>query len=465
MFRKMSLRSKMMTGFAIVIVLMTMAAFIGRTQSSRAFDEARSLYTVNVQATVDLAEAETAVWRLRYGFPQYLVLKEEERAKIVAEEPDLYAKVEAAMADYAARKTTMSAEERTAHENFKAMFKKYSSARPHWFELVNQGRMEEAASYRAQTTTPFGADVVKILSELIRIQRAANDESLTATGAIEQRASTLTLIVVGVAVVFSLLGTVILTRVVVGPISQMIRAMEQSSERLVKASSEIYSVSISQETSAQQQAAAVEEVARTLQQLSEAAVNIADAASGVANNAAGTKDTANLTAQKIAELSRQTARMTDILDAIREIADRSDLLALNASLEGTRAGESGKGFSLVADEMRRLAERVAQSVKDVKDVVNEVRESGASTVFVTEEARKLAESTAEAAKQITLVTRQQRLATEEVSRNIKEVYDTIRHAVDATKHSKGIAEELKSQAETLSTSVQTFRSADARPTA
>jgi hypothetical protein len=96
--------------------------------------------------------------------------------------------------------------------------------------------------------------------------------------------------------------------------------------------------------------------------------------------------------------------MGEILEMIREIADRLDLLALNASLEGTRAGEAGKGFQLVAGEIRRLAERVTASVRDIKEMVGEVRASSSATVLVTEESRKLAESTTTSARQISLVT-------------------------------------------------------------
>lgn len=234
-------------------------------------------------------------------------------------------------------------------------------------------------------------------------------------------------------------------------------AIEGSVHRLAAAAAEIHASAQEQEAASQMQSSGAEQVNRTMQSLLESARHIADSAGGVFTNAERTKLTSASTAQKIGELSAHTGRMVEILEVIREIAERSDLLALNASLEGTRAGEAGRGFSLVANEMRRLSERVGASVQDVKVLVTDIRASGASTVMVTEEARKLAEGTAESAKQITLVTQQQQTATELVSRSMKDVAEALVQTVAANRQTIRAAVDLKSEAERLSTLVGRFR--------
>jgi methyl-accepting chemotaxis protein len=233
--------------------------------------------------------------------------------------------------------------------------------------------------------------------------------------------------------------------------------IQGSVKNLAAAAAEIYAASQEQEAAAQQQSTAVEEISRTMQSLLEAAGHISDSARGVLSNAERSRETSDLTSKKITELNNHTSRMAEILDVIREIADRSDLLALNASLEGTRAGEAGRGFSLVAAEMRRLAERVTASVADVKGLVTDVRGSGSSTVLVTEEARKLAESTTDSARQITMVTTQQRTATEQVTASMKDISSVLTQSVSAARQTRSASEGLKAQAEKLTDLLSRFR--------
>ena len=105
-----------------------------------------------------------------------------------------------------------------------------------------------------------------------------------------------------------------------------------------------------------------------MQSLLDSAGNIADSARGVFDNAQKTRQTTDGMSGHVQTLFKHTARIAELLEVIRDIADRSDLLALNASLEATRAGDAGRAFALVAAEMRRLAERITASVVDVKGV-------------------------------------------------------------------------------------------------
>jgi methyl-accepting chemotaxis protein len=164
---------------------------------------------------------------------------------------------------------------------------------------------------------------------------------------------------------------------------------------------------------------------------------------------------------RIGGLTSHANRIGEILEVIRDIADRSDLLALNGSLEASRAGDSGRGFALVAAEKRRLAERVTDSVQDVKKLVSDIRESGSSTVLATEESRKLADSTNEAARQITFVSQQQRSGTQHVSLSVKSVADVVTQAASATSQTRTAAENLKNHADRLEQVVRRFEIAEA----
>jgi len=198
------------------------------------------------------------------------------------------------------------------------------------------------------------------------------------------------------------------------------------------------------------------EIAQTMESLSKSAAHVSDAVQGVAQNAERTLQNTEQMVSRIDSLSTHANRIGDILEIIREIANQSDLLALNGSLEATRVGEAGRGFSLVAGEMRRLAERVTASVQDVKKLVADIRESGASTVVATEESKKLAEATAGAARSITLVTQQQRSSTEQVNQSVRALSEIVEQAAMATTQTRSSAEGLKVFADRLSQVVMAF---------
>ena len=192
--------------------------------------------------------------------------------------------------------------------------------------------------------------------------------------------------------------------------------------------------------------------------LLQAATHISESTAGVLSKAERTRATTGSTAERIAELSGHAGRIAEILEVIREIADRSDLLALNASLEGTRAGEAGRGFTLVAAEMRKLAERITASVHDIKELVADVRASVSATVMATEESTKLAEGTTESARQISFVTQQQRSGTEQAGTSMRDVATMISQSLSATQEIRSLAGTLQQQADGLTALIGRFRS-------
>jgi methyl-accepting chemotaxis protein len=240
-------------------------------------------------------------------------------------------------------------------------------------------------------------------------------------------------------------------------LSEIVRQIRETSIELASAAAEIFAASQEQETAATAQSSAMVEISRTMDSLSESAAHVSDAVGGVLTNAERTLKNTDDMVGRIGSLTGHAGRIGEILEVIRDIADRSDLLALNGSLEATRAGEAGRGFALVAGEMRRLAERVTASVHDVKKLVSDIRDSGSSTVVATEESRKLADGTTEAARQITFVTQQQRSGTEQVSFSVKNIAEVVAQAAAATSQTRTSAEGLKAHADSLAETVRRFQ--------
>ena len=183
-------------------------------------------------------------------------------------------------------------------------------------------------------------------------------------------------------------------------------------------------------------------------------------------------------ADSIAKLSKRVERIGTVVEVIDEIADRSDLLALNAALEGSRAGEAGRGFAIVASEMRRLAENVMDSTKEIKNLITEIREATAAAGGAAEASQRATEGgerlgsvaaaavegilagvqeTSDAARVINLATQQQRTATEQVVASMAEIEDVTRQTTSASKQATGAAAELTQLAGRLAELIKRFK--------
>ncbi len=181
-------------------------------------------------------------------------------------------------------------------------------------------------------------------------------------------------------------------------------------------------------SSAAEQAAAVAETSATMEELSRTSSMIAETVSVVAVQAGDTRSSLVQAEADVQVSSERTlalaSRVTDIgvlLGLINEIADQTNLLALNAAIEAARAGEAGRGFTVVAEEVRRLAERSKASAADISGIIAAAQDETNATVMAMEKGAKqmrvgldLLDRVAEATDQVRLTTQQQRAATEQV---------------------------------------------------
>ncbi len=118
---------------------------------------------------------------------------------------------------------------------------------------------------------------------------------------------------------------------------------------------------------------------------------------GVEESAAANLESAKM----VGELERQSEEIGKIVHAVTRIADQTNLLALNAAIEAARAGEHGKGFAVVADEVRNLAEISEKSARGIQEVVNEIQNQVKVVAADTEAAGKNGREEVEKAKVIT----------------------------------------------------------------
>lgn len=285
----------------------------------------------------------------------------------------------------------------------------------------------------------------------------------------------------------------------IGKIQELVKEARKSALSVSTAAEELSAVTQQSALTVQQQSQETDQVATAMNEMTSTVQEVAGNATSAANAASEANSRTRIgqqrlqetlgtlgqldasiknTANTLEELRAGTANIGTIMDVISGVAEQTNLLALNAAIEAARAGEHGRGFAVVADEVRNLAARTQQSTGEIREMIErltgeaersfkamaESSERAVETVAHAQETSQALEQVAAAIQQIAdmntqiaSAAEQQAAVADEINRNVVNINELSKQTEEGTTHTTHASEELASLAENLNHQVSQFK--------
>lgn len=330
----------------------------------------------------------------------------------------------------------------------------------------------------------------------LAVQKLKEEVAIIASGDLTQEAEVTDDLTGGIAE--SINHMIDQLRTIIGNIHEAATQVTSSAGDIQKTTDEVSSGTEQQSSQIVETSTSIEEMARSIQEVSQNTERSANVANKARENAVqGTqavrntiqgmeriRDQVQENSKRIKRLGETSQEVGEIVQLIGDIADRTSILALNASIQAAMAGDAGKGFAVVAEEVERLAERANQSTKQIESLIKAIQGQTSEAITAMEECTQevvsgsklateagqaldeidvVSKDLAELMRTMTQVTRQQAAGAEELTRSMSDISHVTQQTALETKQASVSVGNLAELADALQQSVAAFRLPRTKP--
>lgn len=435
-FSQLKLRERILLGYAIPLILTVGATGVVVANAARVAtqNQATELDSRIVQGTDRL---ELFLYKRQSNVRGYLLTRNDVFAKDYEESVRDYEQAVASLEDIISFSGGQQVERL---QKLKVLGQEISKINRKLIALVEAGKVNEASQELLQgpilsLLDQAGALLQDLNSTEDELQALRAKESEAAMRSLLSAAVVGTLAAIALAVVMGLLIS-----------SRISKTIDNIASVMASSSTEIAVAVEQQERTVSQQAVSVSQTTTAMDELSVASLQSAEQATSAATSAnqvlvlvegvdranswrssdhESLRDKVEQIAKQILELSDKTNQIGTISTLVSDLANQTNMLALNAAVEASRAGEQGKGFSVIALEIRKLADQSRKSAERIGLLVTDIQNATNSTVMVTDEGTKTVESVISAINDIALNNQQISLTSKQQAIAIQQVVDAM----------------------------------------
>lgn len=472
MIRSWTFQKKVTAGFGVMVGMTALTAVVAVYALQAVVASKDRVVTINAVNLTNAAKLQAASNNWVAEFRGFLLLMEDrfldQRRQAEQDFSETMRRLE--QDAYTAEGRRLLAEIRKVQTNFGAIQERIILLRR------TKGGVEAATHAVDQEAVPERLLLARTIAAFVDHEQNLLNEAKRDSTDKANMAMTLVISLAAGAVLFAAATAFLLSRALSRQIGSAVQHVQSSSAELQTSANQ-------QATGAKETATAMNEVTTTMSELlatsrqimesAQQVAHIAEEAAGAARagdqtvtttreSIEGIRRQVNLIVEHMLDLGKKSQQIGGVLEIINELAEQTNILSINATIEAAGAGEQGKRFAVVGDEIRKLADRVAGSTKEIRALVEEIRGAVNTTVLATESGSKAADAglhhfeevtrgfkqiavlvttATQAAREIELSTKQQMSAVEQVN-------SAITGAAQSTRETEA------SSAQTLQTATQ-----------